>query len=272
MKYTLLINQQKAVALGMNPTQAIILDVINGAQTWAEPLVIKNNVYFWVSRHKVCEELPILNLKPDTVYRHFTFLESLGVIDYGKVGKKDCVRLTEVGKSYFSSSFANSSEINPNPEIDPNESGNESEQTTDSDPTYKTTIHKTTIHTKEFRDLYPKKTTKFEVERWFMQHRPGETLFAEIIQGLNNAMVSDKWRRGFVPDPINFLKKKLWLDEHEAEPVSMDPQALADKKRQDRIDREIEAQRKKQIEDAKQATDSERAKQKISEIKRRKKS
>ena len=83
-----------------------------------------------MARNKVCEELQLLAIKPDTVYRHLKALADVNLIDYRKQGLKDCIRITKLGKSYV---------------------GNESEQTrkqirTDSEmnPIYPTTRHPTT--------------------------------------------------------------------------------------------------------------------------------
>jgi hypothetical protein len=43
----------------------------------------------------------LLDLKNDTVYRYFRSLERLGLILYKKEGKKDCLKLTQLGKSYY---------------------------------------------------------------------------------------------------------------------------------------------------------------------------
>ena len=131
MKYHLHINQAKAIELGIkNVNQAHIFDLLTSASTWAEPIKIENKFYYWVARNKVCEELQLLAIKPDTVYRHLKALADVNLIDYRKQGLKDCIRITKLGKSYV---------------------GNESEQTrkqirTDSEmnPIYPTTRHPTT--------------------------------------------------------------------------------------------------------------------------------
>jgi len=102
MKYTLTVNQKQALELGItNINQAIILGLIADAHSWAETEIINEKVYFWTARQKIAEELEILNIKPDSVYRHLKSLEKLGLIYYIKSGKKDCVKLTEKGKTYY---------------------------------------------------------------------------------------------------------------------------------------------------------------------------
>lgn len=137
MKYTLIINQKQALELGMkNVNQVIILGLIADAHSWAEPEIIDNVVYYWTARQKISEELPLLKLQSDSVYRHLKTLSDLGLIDYKKVGKKDCVRLTKKGKSYY---VGNKSELDVNSEINPSKFGNKSENNSEINPTYKNT-------------------------------------------------------------------------------------------------------------------------------------
>lgn len=148
MKFTITVNQKQAKELGIkNINQAIILSLISEAHTWAEHEIVDGEVYYWASRTKILEELELLDLKSDTIYRHFKSLASLGLIDYVKNGKKDCVRLTKLGKTYY---VGNESEKTQNSEMNPSKLGNESEKHSDLNPTYKNTKeHKITKDTKE---------------------------------------------------------------------------------------------------------------------------
>jgi len=138
MKYSLNINQPKAIELGLNLTQAIIFDMLVTAPAWANTVIIDGEVYFWVSRMTIVEELPLLGLKPDTVYRNLKKLADLGVIDYKKDGKKDCINITPKGKSYLIREDNNS-------DINPKKLGYKSEKNSDLNPTDKNTnIHQDT--------------------------------------------------------------------------------------------------------------------------------
>ena len=141
MKYTIYVNQAKAIDLGLtNINQAMIFDLLTTASTWANPSPIHGEIYYWVARQAICSELPILSMKPDTVYRHLKSLAEIGLIDYKKDGKKDCIRITNKGKAYLSSTM---SETNPssgkNTEMNPSKHGNESENSSEMNPTYPTT-------------------------------------------------------------------------------------------------------------------------------------
>jgi len=117
MKYSITINQKQAKDLGIKSVnQAIILGFISEAHTWAEPVIVENEVFYWASRSKIVEELELLDLKEDTVYRHLKALVSLGLIDYIKINKKDCVRLTKKGKRYY---VGNESEKDENSDLNP---------------------------------------------------------------------------------------------------------------------------------------------------------
>ena len=149
MKFTLSINQKQALNLGMdNVNQVIILGLIADAHSWATPEIVGKDVYFWTARTKIADELPLLNLKPDSVYRHLKSLAKLGLIDYIKLGKKDCVKLTKLGKTYYVGNISendekhyvgNISENDSNSEINPSKSGNKSEKNSEINPTYKNT-------------------------------------------------------------------------------------------------------------------------------------
>ncbi len=137
MKYTLTINQKQALELGLtHVNQAIILQLIADAHTWADHIIVKKDVYYWTSRQTIAEELPLLNLKYDTIYRHLKTLQKINLIDYIKVGKKDCCRLTQKGKTYY---VGNKSELELNSEINPTKLGNKSENHSEINPTYHNT-------------------------------------------------------------------------------------------------------------------------------------
>lgn len=146
MKYSLIINQVQALELGItNINQAHIFDLLTTASIWATPEIVNKEVFYWVARQTIADELKLLNLKPDTVYRHLKSLQDLKLIEYIKVGKKDCIKVTNLGKKY-TSKIDNStmSEINPNYYVG-NKSeknsklGNKSEKNSEINPTYHTT-------------------------------------------------------------------------------------------------------------------------------------
>lgn len=160
MKYHLHINQKAAIEMGIkNINQAHIFDLLTTCSVWAEPIIIEGEVYYWSARQTIAEELLLLNLKSDTIYRHLKILDELGLILYRKSGKKDCIKITNKGKKYHSNTMSemnpnhyigNESEKIQNSEINPTKLGNESEKHSDLNPTYHTTnINHTTNISKQ---------------------------------------------------------------------------------------------------------------------------
>ncbi len=121
MKYTITIDQRRSVEWGLNLSDASVFALYTLAPTWATHEVIDGEVFYFVSRTKVAEELPILagkvdskGPKADTIYRINKKLHELGVIIYRRINKKDCIQLTELGKQWNSEiNPSNNSEINP---------------------------------------------------------------------------------------------------------------------------------------------------------------
>ena len=119
MRFSTYINNQKSLEWGLNANQAALFDLLNQASSWAEEVIVDGVVYYWVSRNKVIEELPLFYKTGDTVYRHFSELNEKGLIVYlkqGKHGDKDLIRLTEKGKTWNEfkpEPIQDNSEINP---------------------------------------------------------------------------------------------------------------------------------------------------------------
>ena len=132
MRFNTYINNKKCLEWGLNPNQGALFDLLNQASSWAEEIIINDVVYYWVSRNKVIEELPLYYKTADTVYRHFSDLHDKGLIIYlkqGKHGDKDLIRLTGKGKSW---NEFNELELFINSEMNPSKChqlGNESEIT-----------------------------------------------------------------------------------------------------------------------------------------------
>lgn len=143
MRFTSYINNQKCLEWGLNANQGALFDLLNQVSSWADTISVNGNVFYWVSRNAVIDELPLFYSKSDTVYRHFVELSKKGLIEYQKQGEKDLIRLTEKGKTW--NEFSSDS----NPTL-----GNKSElsrkqirKSSDSNPTNNTTKdHNTNDH------------------------------------------------------------------------------------------------------------------------------
>ena len=151
MRYHSRINYVKCDEWGLNVVQGALFDLLNESSSWAKTHIIGNEVYYWVSRNKVLDELPVVFKRADTVYRQLKVLADKGLIIYTKEGVKDLIMLTEKGKTWNSKI---NSDKNPskekevkNSEKNPSELGNKSENTpenTDLNPTDKDTSYKST--------------------------------------------------------------------------------------------------------------------------------
>ncbi|KYK80872.1 DNA replication protein [Aggregatibacter actinomycetemcomitans serotype e str. SC936] len=147
MRFSTYINSAKCLEWGLNANQGALFDLLNQSSSWAKEVVCDGEVFYWVSRNSVIDELPLFYSKSDTVYRHFKDLAQKGLIIYKNIEKKDLIRLTQKGKSW---NEFNQVEIRKNSEIDPT-LGNESEKTrieirknSEIDPTDNNTNYKNT--------------------------------------------------------------------------------------------------------------------------------
>ncbi|HHE3654164.1 TPA: hypothetical protein ACPDWD_001481 [Pasteurella multocida] len=100
MRYSTYINNQKCLEWDLNPTQGALFDLINQSASWAQAIAMDGTVFYWVSKGKVIEQLPLFYKKMDTVYRHFTDLHKKGLIEYRKQNDKDLIRLTAKGREW----------------------------------------------------------------------------------------------------------------------------------------------------------------------------
>jgi len=102
MKYTISIDQTHSIAWGLSLSEAAMFSFLYSVPAWAEQIFVDNQVWFFASRNKAIDEMPIISDKSDTVYRLYKSLQSKGVIDWKKFGEKDCIRITEKGKQWNS--------------------------------------------------------------------------------------------------------------------------------------------------------------------------
>ena len=163
MRYTILINAVKCQEWDLTLSQGALFDLLNQAHTWAKHIDVNGELFFWVSRNMIINEIPLAYSKPDTVYRAFKTLSDKGLIVHAKRGQKDLVRLTEKGKEWnaknseINQNVGNKSEIPPKPKQKNSEAnptfeeklGNKSEKTaknSEINPTNKLTINPLTIN------------------------------------------------------------------------------------------------------------------------------
>lgn len=100
MQYTIKINQLRALQWGLNFQQAGLFAFLYECPSWCQQIDIDGNVYTFVARTMVCEQMPLLTDKPDTVYRLLRVLRDKGLVDHIKQGKRDLVAITELGRTW----------------------------------------------------------------------------------------------------------------------------------------------------------------------------
>lgn len=231
MRYHGRINYVKCHEWGLNVAQGALFDLLNESSSWAKTHIIDNEVYYWVSRNKVLDELPVVYKKSDTVYRNLKVLEEKELIIYLKEGVKDLVMLTDKGKTWNAKI---NSDINPNvgkgSDLNPNELGNKSElkgknsdiDPTDKDTNYKSTNNKNTsesvgsendvseINFDDFWNAYGKKvdTAKCKAKWDKLSIEDKQLIMANVFDYV--AANSDRQYR---KNPMTYLNGKCWLDE-----------------------------------------------------------
>lgn len=172
MRFTHSINAVKCLEWDITLNEGALMDLINQAHSWAEPSMVDGKIYYWMSRNKVIDEIPVAYRKADTVYRAFKTLASKGLISYIKDGRRDLVALTEKGKTWNvkgtdigNAKLGNKSELAQDSEINPSKLGNKSEkqaENTDLNPTDKNTNYKSINNKKRKPKAESKKEEVFK--------------------------------------------------------------------------------------------------------------
>lgn len=129
MRYNTVINNIKAYEWGLNIQQAYLFAWFYELPSWADKMILNNKVYYFASKTKAIQELPLLTDKLDTMYRFYKQIESLGLIEIKKIDNKDYIFLTEKAKLWNGLESEHS-------EKNPNELGNKSENNSEINPTY----------------------------------------------------------------------------------------------------------------------------------------
>jgi hypothetical protein len=155
MKYTISIDQTHSIAWGLSLSEAAMFSFLYSVPSWAEQIFVDNQVWFFASRNKAIDEMPIISDKSDTVYRLYKSLQTKGVIDWKKFGEKDCIRITEKGKQWNSlnTTVGNKSE----------DARKNIRKKTENNPTYNSTKDNSTINNNkgcEFENPLPKTKIK----------------------------------------------------------------------------------------------------------------
>lgn len=163
MRFTSSIKNYPAKLWGLNLQEAYLFSFIYELPSWAEKIIIEGHVFYYGSRKKAIEEIPLLTDKPDTMYRHYKSLKEKGLIEYVPVNGKEYVRITEKGKLWNSSEiFPNARNQSDGSEIFPNQLGNFSESGSEIFPTDNNIINNNTTSNTNFleKNLEKKESSK----------------------------------------------------------------------------------------------------------------
>lgn len=170
---------------------AYLFDWIYSLPSWASSIVLPEGTFYFASKTKAIEELPLLTDKLDTMYRHYKSLEDAELIKLIKLDGKDYVSLTEKAKKWGRAS-ADSEKF-------PSKSGKKSEKSPEKFPTYKTTIPDKNTNDKKLA------LTKREI-----------AFRSEVMIPLFNAEYSNEMRLEFCDywtEPNKSLTKMRWEQE-----------------------------------------------------------
>lgn len=107
-------------------SEAYVLEWMLNLVGWADRLIINQQIYFFASKNKAVQDLPMVTKKTDTMYRHYKKLESKKLIKNNKLNGKDYIQILPLCSTW--------NQIRPS-DSKPNESGFKSESDTESNPT-----------------------------------------------------------------------------------------------------------------------------------------
>ena len=107
--------------------EVYVLEWMLNLPIWAERVIVNKKTYYFASKTKAVEDLPMVTTKPDTMYRYYKKLESVGLIENHKIQKRDFILLTDLCSTW---NQIRKSDGNPD------QLGNSSENHSDFNPTY----------------------------------------------------------------------------------------------------------------------------------------
>jgi DNA-binding PadR family transcriptional regulator len=228
MKYSIYINQTKAIEWGLNLTEASVFAFCYELPSWANSITVNGQTWYQYSKTKIIEEYPLLTSKPDTIYRTLKSLEKRGLIELSKVMKIDHVKLTEKAKSW------NVAEVNPthgkfseNSEKNPSELGKKSENSSEKNPTYNNTNTNKVTNNKKvpandagglFPDQNPNKKTLFRnsvfadyklFEKQFQQPEFANvdlSYYFHSVSDWSDSANKQRTARGWIATARNFMR------------------------------------------------------------------
>lgn len=93
MQFYFSINQMFLIKHGLNISEGAIYSYLLNLPSWAEKVIIENDVYYFASRNNIAKEMPSVSDKPDTIYRICKKLSDKNIISTIKIHNKDYVKI-----------------------------------------------------------------------------------------------------------------------------------------------------------------------------------
>ncbi|WP_332399267.1 hypothetical protein [Vibrio metschnikovii] len=210
MRFSLFINQAKAMEWGLNVQQAILFSYLHDLPTWGKYTVINGEAFWWSGKDKVICELPILTDKPDTVKRHMAALEKAGLIERITHQNRPLVRITDKGKQWNKHEGGGENNPDQGGKNIPTRSGEKSPLGREKNPAYKNTSDQSTKISKE-----KSKPKKPELDFSCWPSPPSDQVFRDW------KIMRDKKRAPITQTVINRLASKLF-EAHQRLGMSVD--------------------------------------------------
>ena len=139
MRFITTINNVKANEWDLTIQEAYLFAWFYELPSWADKIHLEGEVFYFASKVKAVEELPILTDKVDTMYRHYKTIEAKGLIVNKKFDGKDYVCLTQKAKSWNYTNleiFPIVGKKSEDSEKNPTQLGKKSEDNSEKNPTY----------------------------------------------------------------------------------------------------------------------------------------
>lgn len=108
MQFSLYINQEMAVEWDLTANQSMVFDFILKAASWAERHP-DNAEFYWVSKGKIAEEMPLVCSKPASAQRIVTQLTEKGLLERTLFKNRSYYMVTKKGLRWISDTLSKDS-------------------------------------------------------------------------------------------------------------------------------------------------------------------
>lgn len=218
MKYTIEgFNQEEAIKLGdLDVVDLVILRWIVDFEPNMTKKVKDGETYFWVNYQSLLEALPILKIKKRMLCYRLEKMCNLGILIHKNIKENGNYSYYTFGKNYINlvqniakGSANNCLTLEQNIAEQNNSSIKETHLLNNSKENIKESFDK-------FWNVYPRKVSKGNAEKWFIKNKPTEELVNAMIDKISLLKNTEQWKKNngqFIPYPTTWLNAKGWEDE-----------------------------------------------------------